>query len=85
MSRQASLESAGSSELGPGKAIHLEHGPSSASCRVEETTYQKPVEDAHGFANRLRPHVPDWRNKRPLANTGVGEERVKVRFALAVA
>jgi len=43
---QASLESAGSSEPRLEKAIHLEHGPSTASCRVEETTYQKPVEDA---------------------------------------
>jgi hypothetical protein len=46
MSRHASLENAGSSEPGLEKAIHLEHGLSSASCRVEETTHQKPVEDA---------------------------------------
>jgi hypothetical protein len=84
MSRQASLESAGSSEPGLEKALHLEHGQSSASCRVEETTYQKPVEDAL-IANLLRPHVPDWRNKRPLADIGDGQERVEVRFALAVA
>jgi hypothetical protein len=46
MRRQASLESAGSSEHGLDQARHLEHGPIGASCRVEETTNQKPVEDA---------------------------------------
>jgi hypothetical protein len=72
MSRQASFESAGSSEPGLEKAIHLEHGPSAASCRVEETTYHKPVEDAHCLSDRFRPQMPDWRNKSPLANTGDG-------------
>jgi hypothetical protein len=47
VSGQASLESAGSSEPGMEKAITLARGPVAASCRVEETTYQKPVEDAH--------------------------------------
>ena len=70
MRSQASLESAGSSERGLEKAMHLERGRIIASCRVEETTYQKPVEDARLLASLNRQHVPDWRKKRRDGNAG---------------